>query len=632
MRPFGSTWTAIAALTASSTLAANGQIEAIGDVQITGQTVTSDNSVLTRGLGDARYLQADQSSSSGGANMIPRIGTDGTFRTTAINSNTAFTPPPIQIAARQRLNFEIPSGGNGANILLFHDHGHSGGVGGSSHELLFSAGRFCFYWDDGFQLGNAEAGRATRFIYLRSIGNASAADPVRESVPIWFDGHFYNNGVPIESKIGIQWVPAGDHAGELVFGISGSTYSNSNSGRITGMGGLVKPMSITQDGIKMGTGKSITFGDGTSLSTATPIGRAGDVTLVGGTASVSDPSCDSFTRVFHSRRSSGGTIGELTYTVNNGVGFTIKSSSSSDTSRVSYYLVQGATAENAPSISGSNSVTDILIAGSGGGTSTWQWCANGIAIPGETESSYTIQASDIGKVVTCLEDGIASNAVSVWHPNKEAGYFADFSADSGVVKTGGASANHGETVAMWQDQSGKSNHLTQANGTAQPLLDATTHAGYPFLKFDNINDSLGKIVTVPTPHTVYIVAEAKTVNANKRLFSMGSSGPRMSIEAVTNSVKNVDATAGPGQMSVNTKHIITARTAASLNAIRVDALSEAKTATGTASSGTELIVSQSAPGGGADCSVYGLLVFTADHDAATQARVRKWLKAKWGTP
>jgi len=65
----------------------------------------------------------------------------------------------------------------------------------------------------------------------------------------------------------------------------------------------------------------------------------GSVTLVAGTATVSLPAITSTAKVMKSRKTAGGTIGDLTHTISAGVSFTVNSASGSDTSVVDYLVV-----------------------------------------------------------------------------------------------------------------------------------------------------------------------------------------------------------------------------------------------------------------------------------------------------
>jgi hypothetical protein len=67
--------------------------------------------------------------------------------------------------------------------------------------------------------------------------------------------------------------------------------------------------------------------------------RMGQSTLVAGTVTVSNSSATTSTRIFLTRKTAGGTVGDLTYTVTGG-SFTINSASGTDTSLVNWLLVE----------------------------------------------------------------------------------------------------------------------------------------------------------------------------------------------------------------------------------------------------------------------------------------------------
>ena len=84
-----------------------------------------------------------------------------------------------------------------------------------------------------------------------------------------------------------------------------------------------------------------------NISIATPLSmpsgsnaRAGNATLVAGTVTVSNTSVTADTRITLTRKTSGGTIGNLTYTLSAGTGFTINSDSITDTSIITYLLIE----------------------------------------------------------------------------------------------------------------------------------------------------------------------------------------------------------------------------------------------------------------------------------------------------
>jgi len=68
--------------------------------------------------------------------------------------------------------------------------------------------------------------------------------------------------------------------------------------------------------------------------------RAGSTTLVGGTVAVTNTSVTANTVVLLTRKTAGGTVGNMTYVISAGVGFTINSDNALDTSTVSYFLLE----------------------------------------------------------------------------------------------------------------------------------------------------------------------------------------------------------------------------------------------------------------------------------------------------
>ena len=609
------------------------------------------------GLGTAATADT---STTGGANKVPLLDSNGTLRLGPVNPTDNQPTQSLLIPAFQRTLYESKLGTSAAQTYLIANHsatlGNDIGFGaGVFPELFNGSPRHCFYWDEGFQMGNAENNRSYgRYLYFRALGNASSPDPVRQSVPTFWNGQNWNGGSTVSSNMGLQWVPGTTStSGEFVFAITptfsaGGTVNALTNGVLTSVAGAVVPFSLTAAGPKVGNGKVLTFGDGSTVASRSDIAalavasvptipsvRAASGAMAAGTVTFTPTSgsVTSYTQVFVTRKTIAGTIGNLTYAKTLGTpgAIVVNSSSNTETSVVTYHAVEGSSDSAPPVITGNNAVTDVLTASNLGGS--LQWFSNGVAVAGQTSATYVIRHEDIGLPITVKENGVVSNAITAWHPDDESGYFADYRADAGVLKTGGSAAVHGEAVATWQDQSGNSRHLVQATGANQPLLDTTTTPGYPFADFDVTNDSLAFSATITRPYSVFIVGAFKSVNANKRIFSAGVSGSRMYVEnTFGDAVKNVDATTGNSAITLNTRQLITARTTSAVNAVRVDSGSEFTVATGTTASGTELVISQSATGGGADVRANAMLVYTADLDSAAQIRVRKYLKAKWGTP
>lgn len=70
--------------------------------------------------------------------------------------------------------------------------------------------------------------------------------------------------------------------------------------------------------------------------------KAGNTTLIGGTKTVINATVTATTVIYLTRKTAGGTIGNLSYTITDGVSFTINSDSATDTSVVSYLIIENA--------------------------------------------------------------------------------------------------------------------------------------------------------------------------------------------------------------------------------------------------------------------------------------------------
>lgn len=82
-----------------------------------------------------------------------------------------------------------------------------------------------------------------------------------------------------------------------------------------------------------------TAGKGLQIKSGTGA-RAGTAVLVAGTVTVTNTTVTANTRIFLTVRTTGGTLGTLSYTLSAGASFTINSSSGSDTSTVTYLLIE----------------------------------------------------------------------------------------------------------------------------------------------------------------------------------------------------------------------------------------------------------------------------------------------------
>jgi hypothetical protein len=177
---------------------------------------------------------------------------------------------------------------------------------------------------------------------------------------------------------------------------------------------------------------------------------------------------------------------------------------------------------------------------------------------------------DIGKAITCQEGGVASNAITAWHPDDESGYYAEYRADTGLNKAGGGLATvDGDEISQWDDVSGNARHMSHSTAGEYPKLDTT--GDYPRVEFD-INDfQQWNNAPAARPHVAFVVADPTTTVNTAVIFSTQDSSTRMRIAqgAANETVANSNSAAR--ELLHNRRSIITAVTNATTNTIQVDA-------------------------------------------------------------
>lgn len=125
-------------------------------------------------------------------------------------------------------------------------------------------------------------------------------------------------------------VPSLDGSEVVALVKSGVTYK----GTLTALLSFFVTQNLTLSGnVVLDTAKTLTVKAGTNQ-------RAGNATLTGGTIAVANTTITANSVIVLTRKTSGGTIGDLTYTLNSGVGFTINSDSGTDISVVSYLIIE----------------------------------------------------------------------------------------------------------------------------------------------------------------------------------------------------------------------------------------------------------------------------------------------------
>ncbi len=85
---------------------------------------------------------------------------------------------------------------------------------------------------------------------------------------------------------------------------------------------------------------SSVVGKGLQIKGGSALARAGNATLVGGTVTVSNTTITANSIIYLTRKTAGGSIGDLTYTLSAATSFTINSASGTDTSTVSFVIIE----------------------------------------------------------------------------------------------------------------------------------------------------------------------------------------------------------------------------------------------------------------------------------------------------
>lgn len=186
----------------------------------------------------------------------------------------------------------------------------------------------------GLQLDNPDAndGNATGVsMRCTTTGAGGAAFTELGKITCIFNTH---NDATRTSQLLFLWT---DSSTPRAISFSGNNILSSDTGVLTiRTGGTNSDLTLSPNG----TGK-IVFGLTNPIRfTAGANQRAGETTLVTGTKTIANTSVTANTVVMLSRKTAGGTLGFLSYTLNAGVGFTINSSSATDTSVVEYLLYE----------------------------------------------------------------------------------------------------------------------------------------------------------------------------------------------------------------------------------------------------------------------------------------------------
>ncbi len=254
---------------------------------LTWESISGKPTTLS-GYGISDAVATSQLSTTGGVSKVAQYNSDSYLKTGATNADQGTTPAGgLRIPAQQRITWEGHDGNAVGNIWAFPNHG-SDFDANPYPELVQTFPRWCWYWTEGMQFGDAEATgtqRGYRHAYFNPLGKAHAPgtflsgvlDSQVESISLQFRGSWWTGSEARTSAGALQFIPSGVNTGELAFFIGGQPTASNNQlspggtsayGRMASQGNFSKVFGVTDSGPKIASGKVLTFGDGTTMSTA----------------------------------------------------------------------------------------------------------------------------------------------------------------------------------------------------------------------------------------------------------------------------------------------------------------------------------------------------------------------------
>lgn len=230
--------------------------------------------------------------------------------------------------------------GSDGRVIVAKNNG-SGGTRSASMRFDASFNFGYFDQDATFIFGASYLAPANSFV-IASSGLATFGASVDVNGNIAATGFVGNNSVGGVLQSGalsgvFTSETTGGRFNALVHGYNDVVFSTGNGSytyrQSAVFSGADHSLSLVGDLICATAGKGIELQSGTGA-------RAGNATLVAGTVTVTNTTVTANTLILVSRKTAGGTLGNLTYTLSAGASFTINSSSGTDTSVVSYVLIE----------------------------------------------------------------------------------------------------------------------------------------------------------------------------------------------------------------------------------------------------------------------------------------------------
>jgi hypothetical protein len=180
----------------------------------------------------------------------------------------------------------------------------------------------------------------------------------------------------------------------------------------------------------------------------------------------------------------------------------------------------------------------------------------------------------------------------------------------------------GMAVSAWVDQvAGGAQNFVQATATNQPTVTASGS-----LLFDGADNYMQATFTLAQPYTIYMLFNQVTWTGNDMLLSGATSTSHLrQVTATPQIAFNAGSALATVSPVVNTVNVISAVGNGASSVVQLNNDAPVTGNAGTNAFSDPFLASSAVPGSFANGDYYELIFFGAAHDAATRARVIRYL-------